>query len=158
MSDIGSATTAEQLVSDTDHVQLGRLVTEHAWRADNGRADTIHELYVDDGELTLPPGPVRGRDALRAWGRQIVDHTPWRTIRHVCGNMRFVYDGNDGAIGTTVLTVFMVADQQPSTTLPYTVGEDHDRFVRTERGWRFASRRWIELFARGDTVSLPRTR
>ena len=40
-----SAVTAEQL-SETDHVQLSRLVTEHAWKADNGRADTIHELYV----------------------------------------------------------------------------------------------------------------
>ena len=65
MSQTKSGTTAEQLVSQTDHVQLSRLVTEHPWRVDNGRADTIQELYVDDGELTLPPGPVRGRDALR---------------------------------------------------------------------------------------------
>jgi SnoaL-like domain len=66
--------TEEQHVSETDYVQLSRLVTEHAWRVDNGRADTIHELYVDDGELTLPHGPVRGRDALRERGRQIVDN------------------------------------------------------------------------------------
>jgi len=44
MSRADSATATEQLVSETDHVQLSRLVTEHAWRADNGRADTIHEL------------------------------------------------------------------------------------------------------------------
>ena len=55
MSQTQSANTAERLVSETDHVQLSRLVTEHAWRVDNGRADTIHELYVNDGELTLPP-------------------------------------------------------------------------------------------------------
>lgn len=147
---------SERLVSEADHVELSRLVTEHAWRVDNGRADTVHELYADDGELTLPPGPIRGRDALRAWGRQIVDHTPWQTIRHICGNMRFVYDGDDAAIGTTVLTVFMAAGGQPATTVPFDVGEDHDRFVRTEQGWRFASRRWVELFARGDTLDLPR--
>ena len=70
--------------------------------------------------------------------------------------MRFVYDGDDAAIGTTVLTVFMAAGGQPATTLPFDVGEDHDRFVRTEQGWRFASRRWVELFARGDTLDLPR--
>jgi len=155
MSQTQGATTAELLVSETDHVQLSRLVIQHAWRVDNGRADTIHELYVDDGELALPPGPVRGRDSLRAWGRQIVDHTPWQTIRHVCGNMRFVYDGHNAAIGTTVLTVFMVAGEQASTTVPFDVGEDHDSFVRTEQGWRFASRRWVELFARGDTLNLP---
>jgi hypothetical protein len=95
-----------------------------AWRVDNGRADTIQELYVDDGELTLPPGPMRGRDALRAWGRRIV------------------------------LTV-MVAGEQASTTVPFSVVEDHDWFARTEQGWRFVSRRWVELFARGDTLNLP---
>ena len=47
---------SERLVSEADHVELSRLVTEHAWRVDNGRADTVHELYADDGELTLPPG------------------------------------------------------------------------------------------------------
>lgn len=151
-----SATTAEQPVSEADYVQLSRLVIEHGWRTDHGRADTVHELYRDDGELTLPPGPIRGRDALREWGRQIVDNTPWKTIRHVCGNMRFVYDGDDNtAIGTTVLTVFMLAGEQASTTVPFSVGEDHDKFVRTEQGWRFVSRRWVELFARGDALSLP---
>ena len=55
MSQTKSGTAVEQLVGEIDHVQLSRLVTEHAWRVDHGRADTIHELYVDDGELTLPP-------------------------------------------------------------------------------------------------------
>jgi len=49
MSQTKSGPTVEQLVSETDHVQLSRFVTEHAWRADNGRADTIRELYIDDG-------------------------------------------------------------------------------------------------------------
>jgi len=44
MSQTKSGPTAELLVSEADHVQLSRLVTEHAWRADNGRAVTIHEL------------------------------------------------------------------------------------------------------------------
>jgi len=46
-----SAMTAEPLVSDADYVQLSRLIIEHAWRVDNDRADTVHELYVDNGEL-----------------------------------------------------------------------------------------------------------
>ena len=108
MSQTKRDTKAEQLVSETDHVQLSRLVTEHAWRADNGRADTIHELYVDDGELMLGLTPLRGREAILEWGRQLVANPPWRVIRHVCGNMRFVSDGPDKAEGTTVLTVFMV--------------------------------------------------
>jgi hypothetical protein len=155
MSQTKSGTTAEHLVSETDHVQLSRLVTEHAWKADNGRADTIHELYIDDGELIVGPTPLRGREAILEWGLQLVDNPPWRSIRHVCGNMRFVSDGPDAAEGTTILTVFMVAGAEPATTQPFSVGEDHDRFVRTEQGWRFVSRRWVELFARGDVLNLP---
>ena len=156
MSQTKSSPTAEQLVSDANHTQLSRLVTEHAWRADNGRADTIHALYLDDGELMLGPTPLRGREAIREWGRQLVANPPWRVIRHVCGNTRFVTDGPDAAEGTTILTVFMVAGSEAATTQPFSVGEDHDRFVRTEEGWRFVSRRWVELFARGDVLNLPR--
>jgi hypothetical protein len=155
MSQTKSGPRVEQLVSETDHVQLSRLVNEHAWRADNGRADTIHELYIDDGELSLGPSALRGREAILDWGRQLVANPPWRVIRHICGNMRFVYDGPDKAAGTTILTVFMVAGSEAAKTQPFSVGEDHDRFVRTEAGWRFVSRRWVELFARGDVLNLP---
>ncbi len=155
MSQTKSGVIVEKLVSETDHVQLSRLVNEHAWRADNGRADTIHELYIDDGELSIGPSSLRGREAILEWGRQLVANPPWRVIRHVCGNMRFVYDGDNAAIGITVLTVFMAAGSEAATTQPFSVGEDHDRFVRTEEGWRFVSRRWVELFARGDVLKLP---
>lgn len=157
MSQTKSGPTVEELVSETDHVQLSRLVTEYAWRADNGRADTIHELYIDDGELIVGPTPLRGREAILEWGRELVANAPWRSIRHVCGNMRFVIDGPDAAEGTIILTVFMVAGEEPATTQPFSVGEDHDRFVRTEEGWRIVSRRWVELFARGDVLNLPAT-
>ena len=56
MSQAKHTTTAEQLVSETGHVQLSRLLTEHAWRVDNGRADMMHELYINDGELNLAVG------------------------------------------------------------------------------------------------------
>jgi hypothetical protein len=36
MSQSKSGPTVEELVSETDHVQLSRLVTEHAWRAEWG--------------------------------------------------------------------------------------------------------------------------
>jgi len=155
MSQTKSGPIVERLVSEADHVQLSRLVTEHAWRADNGRADTIHELYIDDGELIIGPTPLRGREAILEWGRQLVENPPWRSIRHVCGNMRFVSDGPDEAAGTTILTVFMVAGSEAATTRPFSVGEDHDRFIRTKEGWRFVARRWVELFARGDVLNLP---
>ena len=151
----GHFAASEQLVADTDHVQLSRLVTEHAWRVDNGRADTVYELYVDEGVLDVGT-PLCGRQAIHAWGRQLVDAPPWRSIRHVCSNMRFVANGPDAAEGSTLMTVFMVAGPGDATTLPWNVGEDHDRFVRTADGWKLVSRRWVNLFTRGDVIDLPR--
>jgi SnoaL-like domain len=145
---------SHQPVSESDYVELSRLVIEHAWRTDNGRADTLHELWTDDGELDLGSTVLGGRQAIADWGRQLVESPPWVTIHHVCGNMRFVMDGPDAAVGSTILIVFMDTKGTKSS-IPFNVGEDHDRFVRTEQGWRFASRRWVELYHRGDTLDLP---
>jgi hypothetical protein len=68
--------------------------------------------------------------------------------------MRFMADGPNASEGTTLLTVYMVAGVGHAGTLPWSVGEDHDRFVRTEQGWRLLSRRWVELFTRGDSIDL----
>jgi len=48
-------------------------------------------------------------------------------------NMRFVTDGPDAAEGSTILITFMDADGTQSS-MPWNVGEDHDRFVRTGQG------------------------
>jgi SnoaL-like domain len=146
-------TASHQPVSETDYVELSRLVIEHAWRTDNGCAGTLHELWVEDGELDLGSTVLRGRQAIADWGRRLDENPPWLTIHHVCGNMRFVMDGADAAVGSTILIVFMDTDGTKSS-VPFNVGEDHDRFVRTEQGWRFASRRWVELYRRGDTFDL----
>jgi hypothetical protein len=155
MSQVGATIVAEELVSPNDYVELSRLVIEHAWRADHDRSDTIHELYMEDGVLDLSPVPLRGCKTIQEWGRRLVEAPPWRVIRHVCGNMRFVADGPDAANGITVLTAFMTAGSGPAATVPFSVREDHDRFVRTKQGWRLASRRWVELFSRGDILVLP---
>jgi hypothetical protein len=150
-----SAPSTEQLVNETDHFQLGRLVLEHAWRTDNGRADTIYELYTEDGVLDVGTGALVGHDAIREWGRKLVEAPPWGTIRHSCSNLRFVADGPDAAEGSCVLTVFMETGPGQGATLPWNVGEDHDRFVRTDEGWKFVSRRWVNLFTRGDVINIP---
>ena len=134
----------DQLVTAADHLQLARLVTEISWRIDHGQADTVHELFVDEGTMTLGPTTLSGREHIREWGRQRASAT-YRT-RHVCTNMRFVADGDDAAEGTTIITQYRGEDDGTGTTLPRVVGEDHDRFVRTDHGWRFAARHWHQLF------------
>ena len=149
---------SDELVSDADYLQLARLVTEHVWRVDNGHADTVFELNTGDAELALVgPEPLRGRDAIREWGLDIASNPPWNTIRHVVSDMHFVNDGPDAGHGTHLVTAFMDADGTRSS-VPWNLGEDHDRFVRTEEGWRIASRSFVSLFERGDTIDIPSRR
>lgn len=135
-----------ELVSDADHVELERLVTEAAWRVDEGKSDTLHELFAHDGELVIGETAFKGPAAIREWGRQLEAAQTYKCIRHVVSNMRFVRIDDDTAEGVTVLTVFM--DDLTSGTVPWLVGEDHDRFVRVDGRWRFAARHWKQLFAR----------
>jgi len=155
MTETINAVQSEQLVSESDYIELCRLVTEQVVRNDSGHADTIYELYSEDGELDIGTGTLRGHNAIREWGRKLVEAPPWRIIRHAASNMHFVYDGPDAAEGTTLLTVFMVAGSNDATTLPWNIGEDHDRYVRTADGWKIKSRKWINLFSRGDSIPLP---
>ena len=60
------------------------LVTEHTWRTDSGRSDMAHELYVEDGELNLGSRPLRGRQAIYEWGRQLVENPPWNASTPTC--------------------------------------------------------------------------
>jgi hypothetical protein len=139
----------ERLVGETDHVQLAQLVTEIAWRIDHDKADTVHELFVDEGEMSLGQTILRGRDEIREWGRKRADATD--CTRHVSTNMRFIADGDDRAEGTTVITQYIDQGAGPGTTVPGAVGEDHDRFVRTDQGWRFVSRSFELLFVRQNS-------
>ena len=138
--------SGKHLVSDADHVELERLVTEAAWRVDEGNADTLYELFTEDGVLVLGTSEIKGRDAIRTWGQKLAEDQTYKCIRHVAANMRFTVVNENEADGVTVLTVFM--DDEASSSVPWVVGEDHDRFVRTEQGWRLKSRTWKQLFAR----------
>jgi hypothetical protein len=124
-------------------------VIEHVWRVDGGNADTVHELYVPDGTLNLGEEVLKGKDEIRKWGQEIVENHTFDGIRHICGNMRFFETGEDTAEGVTVLTVYFDKESKPlGTSVPWTVGEDHDQYVRTEKGWLISARRWVSLFER----------
>ena len=143
-----STETHPRLVSDADHLQLTRLVTEITWRIDHDEAARVHELFADDGVLEVGESRLRGHEEIGDWGRTLAEEHAYPGIRHVCTNMRFVRDGEDHAVGSSLLTAYLDQGQAGAATLPFAVGEDHDRFVRTEAGWRFASRRWVPLFER----------
>ena len=132
----------------SDYLELARLVIEISWRIDHGKADTVAELFVEDGELDLGKTIFKGREEIREWGRKVVNDPQYRGIRHACTNMRFLSLGQNSAEGFTLVMAYMRDRDGSRATLPFAVGEDHDRYLRTDQGWRMVSRAWQELYSR----------
>ena len=61
-----------------------------------------------------------------------------------------VADAVDAAVGVVITAAYLDEGDAQASTLPFTVGEDNDRFVRTDQGWRFVSRHWDQLFDREE--------
>ena len=136
-----------------------RLVYRYAQLLDLGQADKVPELFVDDGVWELP-GRIRfaGRAELDA-GIPTRLTAPGRTARHLCMNVVIDVLGPDEAVGTSYMVNYryddpsgVPADLAP-TGDPVYIGEYHDRFVRTEDGWRFHQRRTELAFAQRSPTS-----
>lgn len=116
-----------------------RLIALYANLNDEARWDEVAALYAEDGVMvrpTAPDAPTHGRAAILA---AFKGRAP-RTTRHVCSNVVIDVEGPDTARGISTMLLFTGAGAP-------LVGAFHDRFVRTEEGWRFAERRGSLTFA-----------
>ncbi|MDP7066142.1 MAG: nuclear transport factor 2 family protein [Acidimicrobiales bacterium] len=128
------------------------LISEYCHLVDFGNASAIAQLFILDGRWTGPGVDMVGQSEIEAGfsARQAVSR---RQSRHLCTNVVINVEG-DEATGLCYLLNFR-HDSQSGTAetpapagLPKYVGEYHDRFVRTDQGWRFASRRFDLAFLR----------
>jgi hypothetical protein len=124
-------------LTERDRQDLIDLVVEFAWRVDHRSADTIHELVTDDVFIQMAYGPMVGKDAVKAWGRDraVVD----RTTRHIMTNFRFRVVGKDKVEGSSMSVIFRSEGSQIAPPLPWAVTECIDVFVRQKGKWKFAS-------------------
>jgi hypothetical protein len=134
-----------------------RLIVEYARRVDFGHAAQVADLFCADGVWTGVDLTLTGRDEIRAWftERQALTR---RISRHAFTNVgvdvltpdeaesvaymvNYRHDRPDGGDAASY------AGPAPGD-LPKYVGECHDRFRRTDEGWRFARRRVDVAFVR----------
>ncbi len=76
-----------------------------------------------------------------------LDKVLYAAKTHTTGGRDGAAQSDDGRLAVKL--------SSPGTPWSGTNPEDHDRFVRSEHGWKFVSRRWVGLFARGDVPNLP---
>jgi hypothetical protein len=141
MTSAMTSTPVSDVVADADRQALVRLVIEAAWRLDHGPAETFGELFTEDAILDVATSELRGRDAISAWAVGLT--SSFSPIRHAVSNMRFIRSGDDSADGVTLVTIYL-----GDGSVPWSVGEEHDHFIRTSDGWRLAARQFVPLFAR----------
>jgi hypothetical protein len=131
-------------LTQRDRQDLIDLIVEFAWRVDHRSADTIHELVTDDVFIQMAYGPMVGKAAVEAWGREraAVD----RTTRHIMTNFRFRVVGTDKVEGSSMSVIFRSEGSQVAPALPWAVTECSDVFVRQEGMWKFASHITTDIY------------
>ena len=136
------------LVTDSDHIELTRLALEVAWRVDIGQAETLPELFAEDGWIATLGEPNVGHAAIRSWGLMMDTDSPIPGVRHVLTNFRFTTEGPDQAAGTMYVTAYLAGAPKGQGTVPFAMGLGTDHYRRTSEGWKVASRTFTPHFLR----------
>jgi len=120
-----------------------RLVAQYCHVIDHGEAERVAELFSEDGVWAGPGTRMQGNDQVRE-GFALRQANAGRMSRHVCNNLLIDVIDEDHAAGVVYLTLYRhdgeVGRSVSPLDGPVVVGEYRDRFVRTNRGWRFSER------------------
>jgi len=136
-------TDIEELLIERECV---RLITAYAKRLDLGEVDRVVDLFTEDATYeVLGEFRFTGREELTRSIPSRLSGTP-RTTRHLCSNISIEVLSNVEARGVCYFVNYRhdsstgeIVEPVP-VSLPHYVGEYHDRFVRTQDGWRIAHR------------------
>lgn len=119
---------------------------------DHRRAEDAVALFAEDAAWVRRGRAIRGKSELLA----SFQHGGTRINRHMSAATLITVQDENRAEG---VTYYMALHHDPGTAdaklpLPFepptTMGEWHDKFVRTPQGWRFAERATVRVFAGGD--------
>lgn len=120
-----------------------RLSIAYARHLDFKEYDRFIELFAPDGILNITGRPVVGHAML---AKSMAARSESLRSRHVLTNIYTRVMDEDHAEGLSYLTLYRhegagPPDEGPrEISGPSSIGHYADRFVRTDKGWRFASR------------------
>lgn len=120
-----------------------RLIHQYVNIGDAQEWEAVAALFTQEGSLRRPSGgePIRGREAILAAFKS----RPPRALRHVVANIVVDVINPSEATAFSVILLFfgdLAADGLLPKLAPGTplVGSFVDQVVKTNEGWRFASR------------------
>jgi 3-phenylpropionate/cinnamic acid dioxygenase small subunit len=128
-------------ISPSVRAAVEDLLCEFAARVDDGRADSVHELFVESGRIATPRFVLANREQVREhFAARAKDRS--RRTRHYWSNARF--SGNEGEIGIVTNVMTFATAEGDGTVI--TVGTSTDVVVPHEGGWAFQSRHLDIMF------------
>lgn len=125
--------------------EIEALVAEYSWRLDHAAWSTLPGLCVPDLRMTMGGHVLEGVDGLSAWAEQRAK-TPERRTHHQTTNLRLYPNADPDELRGDVMLVLHVSTNGGPSSIEF-VGEYRDRYVRTDKGWRFASRDVVPITA-----------
>jgi hypothetical protein len=136
-------------------IALHELVNEFAYLVDFGPAETIADLFTEDGWYGWGEKRSVGREAIRIAYRQRAARGV-RTARHLSTNLRLSLVGDHEARGQSIWLIFAEDGPPPHPAVPLLVADVMDVYVRQGGQWLFQSRQLEDVFVAPDrTPVLP---
>jgi hypothetical protein len=144
------ATETDMNAEERSHIEqeCRDLVNRLVHYSDHLRKKEASELFATDGTWVRSGKAYVGRAAIT----ESFTISPTEYVRHLATGTLIDVDDNSHARG---VTYYIVYRHDPGTAepklpmplgMPFSMGEWHDRFVRTDEGWRFAHREVQRLF------------
>ena len=123
-----------------------QLVMDYAVHRDNGNAEAYAALFAKNASLSLLGDSWQGREAILERMRT----APAQTSLHLMSTVRIQVESPDRATGVSYAEVYIEpAGELPLATQGFAaIGRYHDRFERTDEGWRIAERRFERVLVR----------
>jgi len=128
--------------------QCRDLVVQLCQLSDHGEREKSVDLFTQDGTWIRGGKPYKGREEML----QSFRGSPTQVIRHLTSNILITVKDANAAEGVTYYLAFHndPGTAQPKLPLPleppFSLGEWHDKFVRTPAGWRISHREVKRFF------------
>lgn len=124
-----------------DRIAIRELVARYNHAIDDAEAEAFAACFVPDGRFCVGTdgAVVAGRERLAAMSRAA--GVKWV---HLTMDPVVTIDGDTATQVCTALIGRRQADRAPGSSTWTSTGRYHDDLVRTDEGWRFVQRVWLE--------------
>lgn len=128
---------AHDLLEIDDRVGISDLLIAYSWAIDEGRSESVADLFLPEGRFTGSDGNVtHGREALVAFASRVHGAHPGR-LQHITSNLVFL---PHTPTRVTVRSYVQVLLAQAGGPRLLAAGSYRDEVVKSDGSWFFVSR------------------